>query len=163
MRQFLQLAAQYPDQIAIALHEYSYTVDDIADAYPYKVGRFQELFAVADAYFIPRPTVLITEWGWEYNHVPAPEQALADITWASWLYAAHPEVLGAAIWYLGKGEAFDPVAQETQLLVEPVTDYSLSHYFGISPEPGRIEPAILAPANMVELAPERFRHASRSR
>ena len=63
MLEFLRLAGENPDKLAIALHEYSYLVEDITDIYPYKVGRFQELFRIADANGIPRPTVLLTEWG----------------------------------------------------------------------------------------------------
>ncbi|GIK59010.1 MAG: hypothetical protein HND44_07885 [Chloroflexi bacterium] len=143
MLQFLRLAGQNPDRLAIALHEYSYLVDDIGDAYPYKVGRFQELFRIADARGIPRPTVLITEWGWTHEHVPPPEQAMADIAWASRLYAPYPEVKGAAIWYLGSG--FADIANEAQPLIYPVMVYALQNYF----------PAPLLP-NRQPIAPEQF-------
>ena len=59
MLAFLRLAGQNPDQLAIALHEYSYLRDDIGHEYTYKVGRFQTLFQVADQHGIPRPTVLM--------------------------------------------------------------------------------------------------------
>lgn len=143
MRQFLQLVADHPDQLAIALHEYSYLVDDIGRWYPYLVGRFQLLFQVCDNYGIPRPTVLITEWGWEYNHVPPPEIAMQHIEWASWLYAAYPEVKGAAIWYLGGG--FGGIAHEARLLMTPVRDYGRSHYFAYTPGIGAIDPTLFAP------------------
>jgi len=95
MLNFLRLAGEHPDRIAIALHEYSYNVEDIANnpliaPYPWLVGRFQILFQVCDAYNIPRPTVLITEWGWEYQDVPDPSTAMDHIAWASWMYAAYP-------------------------------------------------------------------------
>ncbi len=143
MLQFLRLAGQNPDRLAIALHEYSYLVDDIGDAYPYKVGRFQELFRIADANGIPRPTVLITEWGWTYENVPSPEQAMADVAWASRLYAPYPEVKGAAIWYLGSG--FANIANKAQQLIYPVMVYALQNYF----------PAPLPP-NRQPIAPEQF-------
>jgi hypothetical protein len=104
MLELLRLIADHPDQLAIALHEYSYTADDIAHDYPHKVGRFLDLFRVADEHGIPRPTVLITEWGWSYDHIPAEPLAMEDITWAARLYAAYPQVKGAAIWNLGKLE-----------------------------------------------------------
>ncbi|MFS8631384.1 MAG: hypothetical protein LOD92_09565, partial [Bacillales bacterium] len=44
MLRFLRLAAQHPDRLAIALHEYSYQVENIGNIYPYLVGRFQFLF-----------------------------------------------------------------------------------------------------------------------
>ncbi len=127
MLAFLDLAGNNPDRLAIALHEYSYTVDDITDGAPYKIGRFEQLFQIADENNIPRPTILITEWGWEYMNVPPPEQALRDIAWANQLYAPYPELKGAAIWYLGGG--FADIATQTEQLILPVTEYSLQTYF----------------------------------
>lgn len=145
MLEFLRLAAANPDRLAVALHEYSYTINEIGHEYPYKVGRFQQLFEVVDRHGIPRPTVLITEWGWEYQNVPPVDQAIADIAWAANLYAPYPEILGAAIWYLGPG--FADIADQAQRLIGPVTDYTLGNYFviplppAIAPiEPGRYQP-----------------------
>ncbi len=144
MLAFLRLAGAHPDQIAIALHEYSLDVTNIGLWYPHLLGRFQDLFAVCDAYNIPRPTVLISEWGWEADRVPTPEQAMADIAWASWLYAAYPQVKGAAIWFLGGGD-FGGIAQQARLLIEPVRQYSLTHYFGYTPGIGQIDPLLFMP------------------
>lgn len=144
MLQFLRLVAQHPDRLAIALHEYSYLTEDIADAYPYKVGRFQELFRICDQYGIPRPTVLITEWGWTYQHVPTPDKAMRDIAWASRLYAPYPQIKGAAIWYLGTG--FGDVADEAQQLIYPMLVYSLQNYF-----------AVPRPPNHAPINPEQYR------
>jgi hypothetical protein len=143
MVEFLRLAAAYPDRIAIALHEYSFNAEEIGQGYPNLVGRFQALFAVCDEYGLQRPTILITEWGWEPTHVPPPEVALAHIQWAAWLYAAYPQVQGAAIWYLGSG--FGGIADEAQLLISPVKDYSLSHYFGYTPGQGVVDPSLFGP------------------
>ncbi len=142
MLAFLRLAGENPDKLAIALHEYSYLVEDIADIYPYKVGRFQELYRITDANGIPRPTVLITEWGWTYEHVPEPEPAIQDVAWAAALYAPYPQVKGAAIWYLGYGDTFGNIADETQRLIDPVRIYSLTNYFVIplAPEQQPINP-----------------------
>jgi hypothetical protein len=87
---------------------------------------------------------LITEWGWVYDDVPSVDQALADTSWASWMYSAFPQIRGAAIWYLGPG--FN-IANQTQKLIAPVTDYSLSNYFAIAPIEGEIDPDIFAPVN----------------
>lgn len=148
MARFLRLAAAHPDRLAIALHEYSYELDDIGAIYPYLIGRFQFLFASCDRLGIPRPTVLITEWGWTYNKVPDTAQARRDIEWAAWLYAAYPQVKGAAIWYLGDtpGNIEDLTAQ----LIPTVTDYSLSHYFGVTPGFGRIDMSLFAPSQAAE-------------
>lgn len=143
MLEFLRLAAANPDRIAIALHEYSYLVDDIGHEYPYKVGRFLELFRICDAYGIPRPTVLITEWGWTYQEVPEPDRALRDIDWAARLYAPYPQVKGAAIWFLG-GD-FGDIHVKTQRLIRPLTEYSLQHYF-----------AAPLPPNQAPVVPEQY-------
>jgi hypothetical protein len=76
MLQFLRLAAANPDRLAIALHEYSFLPDTITDQYPFKVGRFQQFFQLMDDLGIPRPTVLITEWGWAYQDMPPVPVAL---------------------------------------------------------------------------------------
>jgi hypothetical protein len=93
--------------------------------------RFLELFRICDKHGIPRPTVLITEWGWTYEHVPSPEEAIEHVEWASRLYAPYPQVKGAAIWYLGDG--YGDVEHETQRLIKPLMIYSLTHYVPVSP------------------------------
>jgi hypothetical protein len=143
MLAFLRLASQHPDQIAVALHEYSYDVDNIANQYPSLVGRFQTLFQICDAQGIPRPTVLITEWGWEHTRVPPVRQAMKDIAWAAELYAAYPEVRGAAIWYLG-GQ-YGGIAKEAQRLIVPLRYYVWGNYFVIEPGQKPTNPAQFAP------------------
>ncbi len=142
---FLRFAAAHPDRIAIALHEYSYITSDIGHEYPYKVGRFQFLFQVCDQNSIPRPTVLITEWGWEYENVPGVDEALTDIAWAARMYAAYPQIKGAAIWYLGGN--FNNIHDQTQQLIGPVTEYSLGNYFAIPlpPAAASLDPAQFQP------------------
>jgi len=143
MLSFLRFAGENPDRLAIALHEYSFDINDIGRWYPYLTGRFQFLFAICDAQRIPRPTVLITEWGWEATSVPPPDTALLHIEWASWVLAAYPQVKGAAIWYLGGG--FGGIADQTQQLINPVRDFSLSHYFGYTPGIGLIDMELFRP------------------
>lgn len=144
MLAFLRVAAANPDRLAIALHEYSFLNENIADAYPFKVGRFLQLFDVVDRHGIARPTVLITEWGWQYQNIPDTGKALEDIDWAAAMYAPYPEVKGAAIWYLGNG--FGEIANQAQTLIKPVTEYSLGTYFAIPLSP-----------NQASISPEQFR------
>jgi hypothetical protein len=143
MLEFLDLASQYPDQIAIALHEYSYSMDTVDNMYPYLIGRFQALFRICDQHGIPRPTVLITEWGWEAHAMPPVDQAMEDITWASRLYAAYPQVRGAAIWYLGGG--YDQIADQAQQLIAPMREYAVWTYFVIEPDQRPIDPSLFQP------------------
>jgi uncharacterized repeat protein (TIGR01451 family) len=143
MLQFLQLAAEHPDQLAIALHEYSYNTADIGNCYPYLVGRVQALFQACDAHDIPRPTVLITEWGWQAEDVPAVDLALDHLAWASWLYAAYPQIRGAAIWFLGPG--WGDIADQAEHLIMPWRDYALGNYYAIEPGQGQIDPGLFRP------------------
>ncbi len=130
MLELLRLIAANPDQLAIALHEYSYTSDDIGDEYPHKVGRFLDLFRVADRHGIARPTVLITEWGWSYDHIPAEPPAMEDVTWAARLYAAYPQIKGAAIWNLGKLEdTLLPLNGQVRELIDNMLALSLDTTF----------------------------------
>jgi hypothetical protein len=142
MLAFLRLAAANPDRLAIAVHEYSYLVDDIGHEYPFKLGRFQHLFRLCDQLGIPRPTVLITEWGWTYQNVPDAGRAIADIAWAAELYAPYPQLKGAAIWYLGGG--YGEIADQTQALIRPLTEFALGNYY-----------AIPLPPEQAPIAPER--------
>ena len=145
MLAFLRYAADHPDNVAVAIHEYSYQTEYISNIYPWLVGRFQKLFNVCDKNGIARPTTLITEWGWEYDHVPTPDEAMEDITWASWLYAAFPQVKGAAIWYLGEGDQFGDIHNQAQKLIAPVRDFSLSNYYIIHPGVFPIDESIFIP------------------
>ena len=149
MLEFLQYAGEHPDQVAVALHEYSFQTSAISDGYPYLVGRFQKLFSICDEHDIPRPTVLITEWGWAERDVPDVDAAIEDIKWASWLYSAYPEVKGAAIWYLGPG--FSDIDDQAQKLIAPVKDFSLSNYYLYSGDPRPIDESIF-----IQNPPTRF-------
>lgn len=137
MRQFLELAAQNPDRVAVAIHEYSYDREDLRRGYPYLVGRFQQLFDVVDSLGLARPTILITEFGWEYQRIASVSKAMGDhLPWADQLYSQHPEIQGAAIWYLGPG--FGGISNQAQQLIAPLTEYSLNSYFSIDrPERGK--------------------------
>lgn len=147
MLAFLRYAAEHPDQVAVALHEYSFVNEGAGVGYPDLVGRFQALFAAADKHGIPRPTVLITEWGWTCcNDVPKVEKAMDDIAWAAWLYAAYPEVKGAAIWTLGIGGGeYGSIGEDVEALIGPLKMYSQSNYFLFSPGTRPIDADALAP------------------
>ena len=130
MLELLRLISENPDQLAIALHEYSYLAEDIGHEFPHKIGRFLDLFAVADKHGIPRPTVLITEWGWTYDNIPPEPNAMEDVTWAARLYGAYPQVLGAAIWNLGRLDGqITPLNEQVQGLIDNMLALSLDSYF----------------------------------
>ena len=135
MLEYLALCAEHPDQLAVALHEYSYTRIDIRHGFPDKIGRFQMLFDVCDRNGIPRPTILITEWGWEYNSIPSPDVAMEHVRWAAGVYAQHRQILGANLWHLGGG--FRAIADKAQKLIEPIKRFTLgATYPDPAPVPG---------------------------
>ena len=135
MREYLELVAANPDRAALATHEYSYTTDGLELAYPYLLGRFQEVFDVADYYGIGRPTIVITEFGWTLNDIPSVGQSMnVDLSWAAELYAPHHEIQGAAIWYLGGG--WGGIDNEVQKLIGPIADYATHNYFVLGPVGG---------------------------
>jgi hypothetical protein len=142
MLKFLRLVAEHPDQLAIALHEYSYVLDDLGNIYPWLLGRFQKLFEICDRHSINRPTVFITELGWTYNELPAPNKAMEQLEWAAWMYSAYPTVRGVAIWYLG---GWFNIENETQALIAPLTQYTLANYFEIEAGIGTIDTDLFEP------------------
>lgn len=151
MLDYLRLCAKRPDQAAVALHEYSYVVDDIMDGFPYKIGRFRFLFDVCDKHGIPRPTVHITEWGWTLNNVPPPEKALPDIKKVMAVYGRYPEIKGAAVWYLGP--EFGGIANKAQRLIAPVQDFTVQEEFEVEIDKAEDKP-ITAPKEEDALPPQ---------
>ncbi len=136
MLQYLELCAEHPDRLSVALHEYSYSVGDIWRLAGFLVGGFVWLFRAADKHGIPRPKVLFTEWGWEHEKVPEPAEALRHIEEVGALYARYPEVLGAAIWYLGGG--YNNIAHKAQRLIAPVTAFTLQHRYQLGSDAQKV-------------------------
>ncbi len=120
MQKFLRLAAQYPTRIALSLHEYDLDAPTLKTAYD-NVGRFEKVFARCDANGIPRPTVLITEFGWPGVPAVSYQMSPDNLPWAAGLYARHPQVLGVNIW---DGGDLSP-------LIPALTAYSLQNYFAV--------------------------------
>jgi len=141
MVEFLRLCAANPDKVAVALHEYSWTVDDIWNGrtltapgvYKYDlIGRFTRLISACDEFGIsPYPTIMITEWGWAERNVPAPEKAILDVLEVGKLYGRYSNVKGAAVWYLGAG--FGEVHKQTQALVVPLWNALLTKTYEVAP------------------------------
>lgn len=120
----LRLCAEHPDRLAIGLHEYSWMTNDIWNQNGRLVGRFIDVYRACKKYNIPNPTLLIKEWGWTYEHVPQPDQAMQHILSVGTYYAQFPEIRGVAIWYLGPG--FGDIANQAQRLIAPLTQLTLS-------------------------------------
>lgn len=125
MKEAIRLYGSYPKRLSFSLHEYSFSNSDIFNEDGYLVGRFQYLFDLCEQNEIPKPTVLITEFGWNANSIPDSQAvAMNHIKLASDLYYDYPEILGVNIWYLGPG--FGGIANDVQKLIAPVTEYSVS-------------------------------------
>jgi hypothetical protein len=137
MIEYLEYCQAHPDMAGVCLHEYSYDIDNIDNAYPHLIGRFQRLHDACDFHGIARPKILIGEWGWTMDRIPPVVQAMQDIEWAAELYAEHDNILGAGIWYLGP---YHDIADQAQLLIRPVTDFSLTAVFDPPLPPPPIDP-----------------------
>lgn len=155
MLSFLYRCAQNPDRLAVALHEYSGDVADIwrgtdAGGIYWLVGRFEHLVAACDSAGIGRPTILITEFGWTHEQVPAPDAAMLDLEAAGALYAQYACVRAATIWYLGQG--FGGIANLTQRLIAPLGDKMLVTRY---PDPPGGTPPPPSPADCPAITPGR--------
>ncbi|MAU00079.1 MAG: hypothetical protein CL608_23305 [Anaerolineaceae bacterium] len=133
MKKFLQLCAKRPQQVCVGLHEYSWEVSDdmggILAGYPTKVGRFQYLFRACDEMGIARPNIIFGEWGWKHDRTPPPEVGIRHIRQVAEIYARHPQILGAFIWYLGPYNNSSRINNDTVRLLEPVTRKTLEWRF----------------------------------
>jgi len=129
MLRYLESCQQNPDKLSVSLHEYSFKTEDIWFMRGDLIGRFEKLFHACDKHKIQRPKIIMTEWGWTHERVPSPDKAMQDIAEVAEYYAQFPEILGAAIWYLGPG--FGGIANRAQRLIKPLTEYTLNNTFEI--------------------------------
>ena len=127
MVEFLLFAGRFPERVAVALHEYSLTTDDITAGDGWLVGRFLKLYAACDDNEIPYPTTMITEWGWTLNSVPDWGKAKADYLEIGELYAAFPTIRLAAVWALNTG--WGGIAVEAQKHIGPLQDLTMTTTF----------------------------------
>lgn len=128
MVEFLRLAAANRGKVAVALHEYSWTIADIwngrnGEDYS-QVGRFTKLIEACDEQGIGHPDIFVTEWGWSEHDVPTPTVAMQHIIEVGELYARYPAIKGAAVWYLGPG--YQDIYKKAAQLVEPLKQLCLS-------------------------------------
>jgi murein DD-endopeptidase MepM/ murein hydrolase activator NlpD len=138
MRAYLTLVSQHRDRHSVAIHEYSYTVDDIWRWYPNLIGRYQKLMQACDEIGIPRVSFLIKEWGWEYQTVPSVSKGIQDMDAVAQEYVKLQENYGAGTWYLGP--SFGGIADKLQPYIYPLGQLALDwqHYIdwqGDEPDP----------------------------
>ena len=122
MQKYLRYCGANPNRAGVCLHEYSLSMDHLVDN-GWMVGRFKFLHYACDQLGIPRPTILLGEFGWTDRAIPNPETALQHILQADSLYAPHRNILGAGLWYLGYYNN-TTIAQQVQKLIAPITEIS---------------------------------------
>lgn len=128
---FLKLAGENPDKFVIGVHEYSYSMADIFNAYPYLVGRcWSHLYDVCDKHSIHRPDIAIHEFGWRDIDAPDPSLAMKHVDGAMRMYAEKcgDNFLGAGIWTLQAWQD-SGINRKIQKLIAPVTQLSLSQWY----------------------------------
>ncbi len=143
MQAFLAMCTQHPDRLAVALHEYSLRIDclwsTVNESGPVPVAGFQQSDLVgrfrhmADAW--PGVTILITEFGWTHDNVPAPDTAVAHIHELADVLVNYPQVKAVNIWYLGPG--FGGIAIKAQRLIDPLRVFLLDYVPELPECPGQ--------------------------
>jgi hypothetical protein len=127
MIQYLRYCADHPDMAGISLHEYSYTVDDLFDGFPYKLGRFQFLNDFCDRMGIGRPTIFITEFGWTLWEVPSDtERGMAEIDQAARMYAKARNVKRVYLWCLSRSDDWKGIGKVLNRYIPLIRDYTIS-------------------------------------
>lgn len=130
--EYLRLCGSYPHLLGVSLHEYGLD-DDITDAAPWLIGRFEFLHEVCRTHAIPYPTIIIGEFGWrEASLRPSPRSFREQLGWAQGVYD-YPNILGAAIWTLGYWHG--TVANDLSALMPELIDMATSYDTPPDPPP----------------------------
>ena len=139
MVEFLQYAAERPDQVAITVHEAKapHPVDTpVANLVPHMVGRMKELFKASDRLGIAHPTVFVSEWAWAYRSMPDdPDDAMEDVSDLAAHYAQYPTVKGIYLWSLNEGPEWGDLPLKLNRLIPRMADFTLKNTFE-TPEGG---------------------------
>lgn len=140
---FLELAGKNPDKWVIGVHEYSLDETNIWNGDGYLVGRFQQIYEVADAGMFPRPLVAITEFGWRDTVAPSTVSlAINDIDQVAVLYSNYSTVLGAGIWTLQEWQGSN-INYKVQKLIDPVKTLTLTKEYSCCNMPSNPLPKIV--------------------
>lgn len=143
MVEFLSMCANFPDRLAIALHEYSLMADDIWAGNGYLVGRFLKLYGACEDNGINPPTTMMSEWGWTLWDVPDWAEAEAQYLSVGQLYAQYPSIKTAAIWALNEG--WQGIADKVAQHIKPLHELTMNTRF---PDP--VDPPIEPPGDTWE-------------
>lgn len=122
---YLRLCEKYPDQLGVALHEYSLT-DTIINR-PDHIGRFKLLHDTCDRHGIRRPVIQFKEFGWRDIRIPDdPAVAMRELIEVAAMYAEHPNIHGAAIWTVHPWQG-SSVHHQVAALIPHLRDAALTH------------------------------------
>jgi lysozyme len=135
--EYLTLCAQYPDRVAVSLHEYSLS-NDIHHLEPWLIGRFRFLFDAADDAKLRRPTTFITECGWTLNSGPV--DLMADIRYLADLYAQYAHIKFAFLWTLQAGDGNGNLPQRLNGIMDELTEFTLHTVFADPTSPPDPDP-----------------------
>jgi len=100
---YLRLCEQYPDKVAVAIHEYSLSNNMTVDGW--LIGRFRFIHDACDKNGIAHPQIFITEWGWGHSYIP--DNWAEQLSPVAQHYAQYPNIRGAAVWCLDLGSLWD--------------------------------------------------------
>lgn len=116
MLAYLALCDEYPNSLAIALHEYSlhpteiFTKKENGNIVPCSkeesgrlVGRFTDLVDTCQRNNLNVPKIFMTEWGYTLWEIPNNPQTAINQMVEVWDYYYKNYDIGAGIWYLGDG------------------------------------------------------------
>lgn len=110
---------------ALGLHEYSYESTLVKDyegkdlpGVNYFIGRYWMPLDICEIQGMPKPNIIITEFGWKSTWVPEPAEAMRNLKNLIEMYPDYPP---AAIWYLGS--EYNNIADKAQKLIEPTTTF----------------------------------------
>lgn len=152
VRAYLQLCHENPDQLGVALHEYSLQDTIVGNS---NIGRFQQLHAACDKFGLRHPVIQIKEFGWRERWVPKPETAIPELVTVARMYMQHPNIHGAAIWTVQNGWD-QTITNQVQDLIPHLQTAGIAH---AQPIPAQqqptvaVQPVVFAAAQTVE--PER--------
>jgi len=136
---YLNYCADNPGKAGISVHEYNFGMESFESVYPWLIGRFEFIHLACDANNIPYPPIVITEFGFAYNDIPDSWPQIEEFLFKSCaVYAQYPNVLGAALWYLG-GNGWDNIYLKWQPHIPKVEQLMASTVY---PDPEIPDPPV---------------------
>lgn len=120
IQKYINYCLENKDRAGISVHEYTLdTSKTFEQSYPFLIGRFQDIHAACPNNNYP--TIFISELGYTYDNIPNDWAKINDFLYkCGELYAQYPNVLGAAIWYLGTGSNWKDIGLKWQPFIPNV-------------------------------------------